>query len=175
MFRKQFAHALGGADGLLQLRVQFSELANRAADKHRVQQKLGQAAERQLSMLDKPGAIPHHQHDRAKKSTDPLGPLSAVREQLRNYERLKLYTYWVPPEFYQTDPGLPARKAEGEANRDFQSTVFGDIKLPLYAVLMPQPNGKVQVVGVYEEGKINSPEKFVAFLKDAQEKAKSKK
>ncbi len=93
----------------------------------------------------------------------------------RNFERLKLYTDWVPPEFYRTDPGLAARKAEGEANREFQSTAFKDIKLPLYAVLVPQPDGKVKVVGAYPEGKINEPAKFVEFLKDAQQRAKPKK
>jgi thiol:disulfide interchange protein DsbD len=102
-------------------------------------------------------------------------PLTAVREELRNYERVKLYTDLVPPEFYQSDPGLSARKAEGATNRDFQETAFRDIKLPLYAVLMPRPDGKVQVVGVYEEGKINDPAKFVEFLKESQEKAKPKK
>jgi thiol:disulfide interchange protein DsbD len=102
-------------------------------------------------------------------------PLPAVREEFRNFERLKLYTDWVPPEFYRTDPGLAARKAEGEANREFQSTAFKDIKLPLYAVLVPQPDGKVKVVGAYPEGKINEPVKFVEFLKDAQQRAKPKK
>ena len=55
------------------------------------------------------------------------------------------------------------------------NAVFKDIALPLYAVLMPQADGKVKVLGVYDEGKINDPAKFAAFLKDALEKAKPKK
>ena len=102
-------------------------------------------------------------------------PQAAIREEFQKFEKIKLYTDEVPAAFYVTDPGKKARDAEGEANRDFQSGVFKDIALPLYAVLLPQADGKVKVLGVYDEGKINDPAKFAAFLKDALEKAKPKK
>ena len=97
------------------------------------------------------------------------------RSQFEQFEKVQLYTDWVPASAYQSDPGKAARDAEGDANRDFQIAVFKDSKLPLYAVLLPQADGKVKVLGVYDEGKINDPAKFAAFLKDALEKAKPKK
>jgi thiol:disulfide interchange protein len=99
----------------------------------------------------------------------------AVHEQLQKFERVQLYTDEVPASSYATDPGRDLRTAEARANGRFQLAVFGDIKLPLYAVLMPQPDGKLKLIGVYDEGKINDPDKFTEFLKDTQEKAKTQK
>lgn len=101
-------------------------------------------------------------------------PLPAVRAELQKFERVKLYTDDMPDTSYVSDPGNRARREEAEANGNFQNAVFKTIQLPLYAVLMPQPDGKVKVIGVYREGKINAPGEFVAFLKEAQEKAKKK-
>ncbi|MCI0702598.1 MAG: thioredoxin family protein [Planctomycetia bacterium] len=98
-----------------------------------------------------------------------------LRSQFEQFERVQLYTDEVPAQAYVSDPGLRARKAEGRVNADFQVAVFKDGALPLYAVLMPQPDGKLQVIGVYPEGKINDPAKFAQFLKDSLEKAKPKK
>jgi thiol:disulfide interchange protein DsbD len=97
-----------------------------------------------------------------------------IREQLDKFDRVQLYTDWVPAAAYSTDPGQAARDAEAGANRDFQQAVFGDITLPMYAVLMPTAAGKVKLLGKYDEGKINSPERFAAWLRDMQEKAKAK-
>ena len=44
--------------------------------------------------------------------------------------------------------------------------------LPLYAILWPTANGKVKVLGVYDEGKINQPDRFANWLKEGLEKAK---
>ncbi len=102
-------------------------------------------------------------------------PQIAVRDELQKFAKVQLYTDEVPSSQYATDPGRGVRKAEATANRDFQIEVFKDSRLPLYAVLMPQPDGKLKVIGVYEEGKINDPAKFTEFLKDSLEKAKPKK
>ena len=101
-------------------------------------------------------------------------PLPAVHGELQKFEKVKLYTDEVPESYYTADPGHRARRTEASANRDFQEIAFKDIRLPLYAVLMPQPDGKVKVIGVYDEGKINDPAQFAAFLKDSLEKAKKK-
>lgn len=93
---------------------------------------------------------------------------------LNEFEKVQLYTDAVPAEAYESDPGRQHRDDEAYANREFQRTTFGDIALPLYAILMPQPDGKVKVLGVYDEGKINSPDRFAEFLKKAQEQAKVK-
>jgi thiol:disulfide interchange protein DsbD len=101
-------------------------------------------------------------------------PRADVREEFGRFERVQLYADEVPASLYATDPGQAARKAEAEANRDFQVKVFKDSRLPLYAAVLPQPDGKLKVLK-YPEGKINDPAGFVAFLKDAREKARAKK
>jgi hypothetical protein len=55
---------------------------------------------------------------------------------------------------------------------EFQVKGFGGNQLPLYAILWPTANGKVKVLGVYEEGKINQPDRFATWLKEGLEKAK---
>ena len=101
-------------------------------------------------------------------------PQIAVRDGLQKFERVQLYTDEVPVSQYAIDPGKAVRQAEASTNRDFQIEIFKDSRLPLYAVLMPQADGKVKVIGVYDEGKINDPARFAAFLKESQEKAKPK-
>jgi thiol:disulfide interchange protein DsbD len=91
----------------------------------------------------------------------------AIALELEKFERVQLYTDWVPESAYVTAPEFRAAKAEGEANRDFQERVFKDIALPLYVVVVPQPDGKLKWTAKYDEGKINQPAKFAQFLKDA--------
>jgi thiol:disulfide interchange protein DsbD len=101
-------------------------------------------------------------------------PIPAVRELLLDYERVQLYTDEIPEVLYATDPGYTARRREAQANDAFKlhKDVFGTQQLPLYAVLLPRPNGKIQVVGVYPEGAINKPNEFIAFLKAGLDAAK---
>jgi thiol:disulfide interchange protein DsbD len=101
-------------------------------------------------------------------------PRPEVRELFEKFERVQLYTDEVPAGAYAADPGLAAREQEAVANRDFQIAVFKDSALPMYAVLVPTADGKVKLLGKYDEGKINSPERFAAWLRDMQEKAKAK-
>jgi thiol:disulfide interchange protein DsbD len=101
-------------------------------------------------------------------------PQQAVKEQLERFERVQLYTDEVPASAYSTDPGPAVREAEAEANRRFQTAVFGDIALPLYAVVVPRADGRMEVVGKYDEGKINAPDKFAQWLRDMQERANQK-
>ena len=98
--------------------------------------------------------------------------LPNIRELFEKYERVQLYTDWLPAEIYAADPGEPARKAEGRANRKFKIEAFGTDQLPLYAILLPAANGKVKVLGVYDEGKINQPDRFAAWLNEGLEKAR---
>jgi thiol:disulfide interchange protein DsbD len=88
-----------------------------------------------------------------------------VRDLLRRYTLVQMYTDHVPAEFYADPPPLLDRKLEAASNLEFQKEVFQDQRLPLYAVLEPQAGGKVRVVGVYDEGKINEVGRFVEFLK----------
>lgn len=98
---------------------------------------------------------------------------SDIRSEFDQFEKVQLYTDEVPVSAYLSDPGKPARDQEAAANRIFQNRAFGDIALPLYVVLLPQPDGKLKAI-VYPEGKINDPAKFAAFLKESQERAKVK-
>ncbi len=109
-----------------------------------------------------------------KYNENNVFPTAAIHTELARFEKIKLYTDEVPAALYATDPGKNIRRAEAAANRNFQEHVFKDLALPLYAVLMPQPDGTVQVIGV-TEGKINDSANFAEFLKGSLEKAKSKK
>jgi thiol:disulfide interchange protein len=88
----------------------------------------------------------------------------AVSELLTKYTPVKLYTDYVPADYYVTPPDVALRQAEAVANYDFQESRFGTTQLPLYVILDPQADGRVTVRGVYDEGKINDVPRFVAFL-----------
>ena len=47
----------------------------------------------------------------------------------------------------------------------FQKKVFDDERLPLYAILEPQQDGKIRIVGVYDESRINNEQLFAEFLR----------
>ncbi|OWK42339.1 protein-disulfide reductase DsbD family protein [Fimbriiglobus ruber] len=90
---------------------------------------------------------------------------SMVRELVKKYTLVQMYTDDVPATFFTDDRELFERRIEGANNLQFQGKVFGTQQLPLYAILAPQADGRVKVVGVYDEGKINNVPAFVEFLK----------
>ncbi len=92
-------------------------------------------------------------------------PRPEVRALLKRYALVQLYTDDVPPGFYAPPPPVAALAAEGGANKDFQEAAFGTLQLPLYVVLEPRADGSTRVVGVYDEGAINDPARFAAFLR----------
>jgi thiol:disulfide interchange protein len=92
-------------------------------------------------------------------------PLPEVDELLRRYVLAQMYTDTVPHHFFSVPRMLAEREREAIANQAFQSAAFGDEKLPLYAILEPLPDGKVRIVDVYDEGKINNSAAFAAFLR----------
>ena len=100
-----------------------------------------------------------------KYNEENVFPRADVQELFARFERVQLYTDEVPAAAYDADPGADHREDEAYANRQFQVAAFKDSALPLYAVLDPRPDGTVKVLGVYDEGKINSPDRFAAFLK----------
>jgi thiol:disulfide interchange protein DsbD len=95
----------------------------------------------------------------------------SVRSELEQFEQVQLYTDEVPAELFSTDPGRNIRQEEAKANQDFQIAVFGDLALPLYAVLVPQPDGKIKLLDT-REGKINDPGAFAAWLKESLKTSK---
>ncbi len=88
--------------------------------------------------------------------------LPEVREALNRFKLVQLYTDGVPLKFYKTQP--IDRNAEAQTNGRFQEESFGTEQLPLYVILEPLADGKVRVVDVYEEGKINDVPGFLKFL-----------
>jgi hypothetical protein len=93
------------------------------------------------------------------------------KELMSPYSLVQLYTDVVPDEFYA--PALRARfgssvsrqTQDAEVNRWFQLQAFDNEQLPLYVILEPLPGGKVEVVSVYDEGKINDEAAFAEFLR----------
>jgi thiol:disulfide interchange protein DsbD len=93
------------------------------------------------------------------------------QELFKTYKLVQLYTDQIPDRYYapalRDKFGGDTRRqdTDGAANADFQKAAFGDAKLPLYVILEPQADGKVKIVDVYDEGKINDEKAFSEFLK----------
>jgi thiol:disulfide interchange protein len=88
-----------------------------------------------------------------------------VRELFKQYQLVQMYTDVVPADFYPQKTTDEQREKDAAANLAFQKRRFQDEQLPLYVILEPQPDGRVQVVGRYDEGKINNVEGFAEFLR----------
>jgi thiol:disulfide interchange protein DsbD len=88
-----------------------------------------------------------------------------VRELFKQYQLVQMYTDVVPVEFYARKTTDEQRETDAAANLGFQRRKFEqNEQLPLYVIMDPQPDGRVLIVGVYDEGKINQLDKFVEFL-----------
>jgi thiol:disulfide interchange protein DsbD len=94
------------------------------------------------------------------------------RALLQNYLIVQIYTDSVPAHLYS--PSLRAT-LDGDSNRQtedaqtneaFQQKAFDDLQLPLYAVLEPQEDGKISILGRYDEGRINNESAFADFLRN---------
>jgi thiol:disulfide interchange protein DsbD len=88
-----------------------------------------------------------------------------VKELFRKYHLVQLYTDTVPEPFYESPPDFGTREDHAIAVKKFQLKAFGTQQLPLYVILKPLPDGKIERVGVYTEGKINDEAAFVEFLR----------
>lgn len=88
-----------------------------------------------------------------------------IKGLFKPYKLVQMYTDEVPANFFTTRPTDQQRESEAQANLQFQKRKFGSEQLPLYVILEPLPDGKVQVVEAYKEGKINQVEQFADFLK----------
>jgi thiol:disulfide interchange protein DsbD len=98
-----------------------------------------------------------------------------IADLMRKYELVQLYTDKVPPEFYPPDVrdrignDVSRLRDDARVNLDFQKQAFDTEQLPLYVILDPVPQGddqKIDVVGIYSEGKINDTAAFTQFLKE---------
>lgn len=93
------------------------------------------------------------------------------KDLLGSYQLVQLYTDVIPDSFFspqlrsQFKSGVSRQKQDASANLDFQLQAFSTEQLPLYVILEPLPGDKVEVVGVYDEGKINNEAAFAEFLR----------
>jgi thiol:disulfide interchange protein len=94
-----------------------------------------------------------------------------IRDLFKRYRLVQLYTDKVPDEFYSADAkagfgnGTARQVNDARDNLWFQKAAFNDEKLPLYVILEPRPDGRIEVLGKYAEGKINNDAEFAQFLK----------
>ncbi len=92
-----------------------------------------------------------------------------VKEKIKNlmkpYHLVQLYTDTVPESFYELPPDDAQRDQDAAAILAFQKAAFGNEQLPLYVILEPLPNHTIRVLGIYDEGKINNEDAFIRFLK----------
>jgi thiol:disulfide interchange protein len=93
-----------------------------------------------------------------------------VRELLKQYTLVQLYTDTVPEYYYDAAPGLARQNADARLNLDLEVDGFGDESLPTYVILKPEPNGKVTIVrrsekDKYWEGLIQDVPGFAEYLR----------
>ena len=87
------------------------------------------------------------------------------------YELVQLYTDKVPDKYYplhardRFSNSTAQQQQDAADNLWFQREAFGTEQLPLYAILEPLPDRKINIVAKYAEGKINDESAFAEFLK----------
>ena len=72
-FFEEFANALGGTDGFLDLSVEFGDLTHRAGDEGGVEDETGELSERDMPLLHQTGSGPEDENDPAEKAEDDEG------------------------------------------------------------------------------------------------------
>jgi thiol:disulfide interchange protein DsbD len=94
------------------------------------------------------------------------------RALFQNYIVVQVYTDVVPADLYSANVRATfgndtARQEEdAQTNQAFQQKAFDNLQLPLYAILEPQADGKINVLGAYDEGRINNESAFAEFLRN---------
>ncbi len=99
----------------------------------------------------------------------------AIVRLFQPYIVVKMYTDTVPGHYYapKVQGKLTTDRLRADAkqvNLPFQVRIFSDEKLPLYAILEPDGDDHIRVIGVYPEGLINNESKFADFLRDPDKK-----
>ena len=98
-------------------------------------------------------------------------PKPTVRDLMKQYSLVQLYTDKVPNRYYTAEElaafgnSTDRQRKDADANLAFQRKEFDTEQLPLYVILEPLPDGSYRKVARYDEGKINDVAAFVQFLK----------
>jgi len=107
-----------------------------------------------------------------KINEESVFPRFDIDQALRKFELVQLFTDKVPNKYYPPDvlarlgSSVSRQRADAKVNLEFQREAFGTEQLPLYVILEPRSDGKVAVLGVYSEGKINDETAFARFLQE---------
>ena len=97
-------------------------------------------------------------------------PMKDVRELLKKFVLVQLYTDRVPDKLYSPEErsafqgSATKQRADANKNLDFQKLKFDTEQLPLYVIVKPDASGFDEVAR-YDEGKINDVSAFVKFLR----------
>lgn len=95
---------------------------------------------------------------------------STIKDLLKKYELVQLYTDVVPDRYYPPDEraklgnGTGQQRADAQKNLELQRSKFGTEQLPLYVILEPLADGSYREVDKYEEGRIIDQMGFIQFL-----------
>jgi thiol:disulfide interchange protein len=95
-------------------------------------------------------------------------PNPLVKEFMKQYELVALYTDKVPDKFYPPKVraklnGVARQHEDAQKNLQFQRNEFNTESLPLYVILQPQADGGYRELARYE-GRILDQGEFVDFL-----------
>ncbi len=120
----------------------------------------GRSADRQLVFIDFTGVTCKN----CRINEQDVFIRDEIKDLFKKYRLVQLYTDTVPTEYYAKSATLNRREADAAANLWFQKKAFGTEQLPLYVILEPRPGDKIDVVGVYDEGKINNVAAFVEAI-----------
>jgi cytochrome c biogenesis protein CcdA len=86
------------------------------------------------------------------------------------YIVVKMFTDTVPKKYYAEDAkdlrNGNRQESDADVNLRFQKKIFDTEQLPLYVILEPQLDDTIQVVRVYDEGRINNEAAFADFLRN---------
>jgi len=100
-------------------------------------------------------------------------PLPNIRDQLKKFVLVQLYTDRVPDKFYSAEEragfqgNANKQRQDASKNLDFQKKQFNTEQLPLYVIIKPAAQGgDFQEISRYDEGKINDVTAFENFLRN---------
>jgi thiol:disulfide interchange protein len=95
-----------------------------------------------------------------------------IQALFKDYLVAQIYTDTLPADLYA--PALRAQFGnntarqiqDADVNSAFQQKAVDTLQLPTYAVLEPKADGKIAILGIYPEGRINDITAFAEFLRD---------
>jgi thiol:disulfide interchange protein DsbD len=107
-----------------------------------------------------------------KKNENDVFRKPEIQKLFKPYVLVRLYTDTVPLMYYAPEDRAAAegrRTSDARVNNEFERRVFETAALPLYVILDPLPDGKINVIAQYDEGLIRNEGEFAEFLRQPQQ------